>query len=93
MNIPQQVFSYASSLGGVGLSGGVSGVGAGGGAVMAGAGGVSPPGGLGLYAPRASARAAPRWVLEDLGPINRSVSGLSLGCFQGGIIGPQLFEA
>ncbi|XP_022835019.1 nuclear factor 1 B-type isoform X8 [Spodoptera litura] len=68
---PQQVFSYASSLGGVGLGGGVSGVGAGGGAVMAGAGGVSPPGGLGLYAPRASARAAPRWVLEDLGPINR----------------------
>ncbi|XP_022834985.1 nuclear factor 1 B-type isoform X3 [Spodoptera litura] len=58
---PQQVFSYASSLGGVGLGGGVSGVGAGGGAVMAGAGGVSPPGGLGLYAPRASARAAPRW--------------------------------
>ena len=63
-------------MGGVGLGGGVSGVGAGGGAVMAGAGGVSPPGGLGLYAPRATARAAPRWVLEDLGPINRSVSGL-----------------
>ncbi|KAH9628899.1 hypothetical protein HF086_006268 [Spodoptera exigua] len=55
-----EVFSYASSLGGVGIGGGVSGVGAGGGAVMAGAGGVSPPGGLGLYAPRASARAAPR---------------------------------
>ncbi|XP_021185199.1 nuclear factor 1 B-type isoform X13 [Helicoverpa armigera] len=64
---PQQVFSYASSLGGVG----VSGVGAGGGAALAGAGGVSPPGGLGLYAPRPTARAAPRWVLEDLGPINR----------------------
>ncbi|XP_053619028.1 nuclear factor 1 X-type isoform X4 [Plodia interpunctella] len=59
---PQQVFSYGS-LGGVGLGGGVSGVGAGG-------GGVSPPGGLGLYAPRASTRAPPRWnapfpTLED----------------------------
>ncbi|KAG6449291.1 hypothetical protein O3G_MSEX005937, partial [Manduca sexta] len=57
---PQQVYSYGS-LGGVGLSGSVSGVGAGGGAVMAGGGGVSPPGGLGLYAPRASTRAPPRW--------------------------------
>ncbi|XP_060807630.1 nuclear factor 1 B-type isoform X4 [Amyelois transitella] len=66
---PQQVFSYGS-LGGVGLGGTVSGVGAGGGAVLAGGGGVSPPGGLGLYAPRASTRAPPRWnapfpTLED----------------------------
>ncbi|CAB3241421.1 unnamed protein product [Arctia plantaginis] len=52
----QQVFSYASSLSGVGLGGA-----GGGGAVLAGAGGVSPPGGLGLYAPRAPPRAAPRW--------------------------------
>lgn len=52
----QQVFSYASSLSGVGLGGA-----SGGGAVLAGAGGVSPPGGLGLYAPRAPPRTAPRW--------------------------------
>ncbi|XP_049881809.1 nuclear factor 1 X-type isoform X3 [Pectinophora gossypiella] len=51
---PQQVFSYGS-LGSVGLGGG-----GGGGAVLTG-GGVSPPGGLGLYAPRASTRAPPRW--------------------------------
>ncbi|XP_026318203.1 nuclear factor 1 B-type isoform X3 [Hyposmocoma kahamanoa] len=55
---PQQVFSYGS-LGSVGLGGGVSA--AGGGAVMAGGGTISPPGGLGLYAPRAPARAPPRW--------------------------------
>ncbi|XP_052750989.1 nuclear factor 1 A-type isoform X11 [Galleria mellonella] len=83
---PQQVFSYGS-LGGVGLGGAVGGVGgvggvgsvggvgAGGGAVLPAAGGVSPPGGLGLYAPRAAARAPPsvwssRWsapfpTLED----------------------------
>ncbi|KAL0810194.1 hypothetical protein ABMA28_010979 [Loxostege sticticalis] len=57
---PQQVFASYGSLGGVGLGGvggGVGGVGAGG----AGGGGVSPPGGLGLYAPRASTRAPPRW--------------------------------
>ncbi|CAH0599038.1 unnamed protein product [Chrysodeixis includens] len=64
---PQQVFSYS---GGVGSVGGVGvGLGSGGGGVLAGAG--SPPGGLGLYAPRAASRPAPRWVLEDLGPINR----------------------
>lgn len=49
------MFTYGS-LGSLGSGAG------GGGAVLSGSGGVSPPGGLGLYAPRASTRAPPRYV-------------------------------